>query len=303
VWYTPVRFSRGWRSFLSCEFFDRAVARRLRASDRHIGFSGMALRTMRASQARFELISPTAHVEHIRERYEEAHRLHPIEPSWLNDATVRKCLAEYERADMITVSSEYARLSFLERGVPEAKLRPVRWRVAERFTPVTRQRDGVFRVVYVGALTVAKGVPVLLDAFARLAGSAELTLLGGWTTRGMRRFIEERIASDPRIRISVGDPLGSLRHADVLVHPSYSDGFAYAPMEALACGLPVIVTEDTGMKDHVEDGENGFVVPTGDAGAIAQRLEEIRAGSVVPQLARPAFASEAAPYTRSRAAT
>ncbi len=288
---------------MNCELFDRKVARRLCASDRHVGFSGMALRTIRTSQAWFELVSPTAHVAHVRERYDEAHHRHGIERSWLNDATVRKCLAEYERADVITVSSEYARISFVERGVPEEKLQPVGRRVAERFTPVTRRKDGVFRVLYVGALTVAKGVPVLLDAFARLAGTAELTLLGGWTTRGMRRFLEQRIASDPRIRISVGDPLGPLRDADVLVHPSYSDGFAYAPMEALACGVPVIVTEDTGMKDHVEDGENGYVVPTGDADAITQRLQEIRAGSVVSHRARPARASEAAPYTRSSAAT
>jgi glycosyltransferase involved in cell wall biosynthesis len=70
--------------------------------------------------------------------------------------------------------------------------------------------------------------------------------------------------------------LPHLQQADVYVHPSYEDGFAYAPMEALACGVPVIVTQDTGMKEHVNEGVNGFVIPTGNVAAIAERLKAIR---------------------------
>jgi glycosyltransferase involved in cell wall biosynthesis len=44
-------------------------------------------------------------------------------------------------------------------------------------------------------------------------------------------------------------------------------------MEAMACGLPVIVTEATGMKEHVSVGENGYIVPTGSWEAILERLE------------------------------
>jgi glycosyltransferase involved in cell wall biosynthesis len=46
-------------------------------------------------------------------------------------------------------------------------------------------------------------------------------------------------------------------------------------MEALACGLPVIATQDTGMKEYIRDGENGYVVPTGDREAILDRLMEL----------------------------
>jgi glycosyltransferase involved in cell wall biosynthesis len=44
-------------------------------------------------------------------------------------------------------------------------------------------------------------------------------------------------------------------------------------MEALACGVPVIVTEDTGMKEYVRNGENGFIVPSGSWQPIIERLE------------------------------
>jgi len=64
-------------------------------------------------------------------------------------------------------------------------------------------------------------------------------------------------AEDRRITISPGDPLPHLLRAAVCVHDSYEDGFAYAPAEALACGVPVIVSEDTGMKDLVDPAAPG----------------------------------------------
>lgn len=47
-------------------------------------------------------------------------------------------------------------------------------------------------------------------------------------------------------------------------------------MEALACGVPVIVTEDTSMKEHVREGMNGYIVPTGCWQAIFERVEHLR---------------------------
>jgi len=61
-----------------------------------------------------------------------------------------------------------------------------------------------------------------------------------------------------------------------LVHPSFEDGLGLAPLEALACGVPVIVTEDTGMKEYVADGVNGYVLPTGNVEALVDQLRAIR---------------------------
>jgi glycosyltransferase involved in cell wall biosynthesis len=276
--YTPARFDSGWRTYIGWELFDRAVAKRIGRADRHVGFSGQALRTFNACQSSvLELVSPTAHVGLVAERYEAARRAHPLERPWLNDAGIRKALMEYERADVIRVASDYVWESFLAFGVPEGKLVRDDLVVSERFARrEPREPDDVFRVLYVGALTVTKGVPVLIDAFIGLPGEAELVLVGGWASRGMRRFVQERIALDNRIRVVSGDPLEHLLRADVLVHPSYSDGFGYAPMEAIACGVPVIVTGDTGMKERVAGEADGYVVNTGDAEAITECLRALR---------------------------
>jgi glycosyltransferase involved in cell wall biosynthesis len=150
--------------------------------------------------------------------------------------------------------------------------------VASRFAPpLERGARERFTVAFVGRLHVTKGIVDLLDAFSRVEDDkAELLLVGGCATAAMDRYITQRAAVDGRIRRCPGDPLPVLHRADVLVHPSYEDALALAPLEALACGVPVIVSEDTGMKEFVRQGETGFVVPTGDVYALVTALEAIQ---------------------------
>src|SRR5208283_3463120 len=116
--------------------------------------------------------------------------------------------------------------------------------------------------------------PLLIDAVRRLPhADMRLLLVGGWETRGMRRFIENACADDRRISVRPGDPLPHLQAARLYVHPTYADGFAYAPVEAMACGVPVIVSEDTGMKGLIDPGRNGLILATGDLGALTEAID------------------------------
>jgi glycosyltransferase involved in cell wall biosynthesis len=279
--FTPVRFSHGWKIFLGGWGFDYAVAGRLLRGRTVTAFAGAALRTFRRARrlgyAELHLESASAHVCHARRRYDEAYRRHPVEGDWLAPRLRARILAEYDLADVIWVNSEYARQTFLAEGVPADKLR---WRaltVDPRFRPPpVRPENSGPQVLYVGSLTVSKGVPILVEAFARYPDpNARLTLVGSSGTRGMARWLVAALARDSRVRVAPGDPLPHLLTADVCVHPSYSDGFGYAPAEALACGVPVIVTEDTGMKELVREGVNGFVVPTGSVDALHDCIEHL----------------------------
>jgi glycosyltransferase involved in cell wall biosynthesis len=295
--YSPARFRPDWRTALSAELFDRAVASQLKQGDALIAFSGQALSSFQTARrlgfSTLELESPTGHMQHVLQQQRRAEES-GIERGWAGSRLVKRALREYELADVIIVTSEYAHESFLERGIPADRLKRRSLSVDSRFVPDVRARtDDKFRVVYVGALTTMKGVHVLLDAFSRCDERlAQLTLVGGWATRGMRRFIDKNLSADPRIRIRMGDPLSYLQEADVCVHPSFHDGFGLAPMEALACGTSVIVTEDTGMKEHVRQGSNGFVIPTGDAAALFEHLEIVRTGGLPTRSRHKALTSE-----------
>jgi len=279
--YTPVRFSQAWRAYLGSEAFDRAVASRLPlGGETVVGFAGMALHTFRRARQlgyrKLQLESPTAHIARVRWLYDLAYRQYPMERDCIHSRLVRKILAEYVLADEIVVGSEYSRESFLAAGIPGGKIARRTLTVDPRFRPAPEARPDHFHVLYVGSLTVIKGVPLLLEAFQRVSDpGAQLTLVGGSGSRGMRRLLD-RARQDPRVRVTVGDPLPYLQTASVFVHPSYQDGFGYAPMEALACGVPVIVTTETGMKEHVRDGENGFIVPAGDPGRVWERLMDLK---------------------------
>ena len=275
--YTPFRESPGWMNYLNGELFDRAVAAAMLPTDSFQGFGGQSLHSFKRARKQgcrsLSLLAANSHVNNVHRRHKEAIREFGIESSWLNDWQRRKTLKEYEMADTIEIGSEYTRESFLEQGTPPHKLSKKVFDISPRFVPKDSEDDGIFRIVYTGSLTVMKGTPTLLEAFSRLPGkNVQLTLIGGWATRGMRRYIQSWLAKDDRISLAPGDPLPHLQKANVYVHPTYEDGFAYAPMEALACGVPVIVTEDTGMKEHINVGVNGQIVPTGDWQAILDYL-------------------------------
>lgn len=280
--YTPLRFSPGWKSFIANEWLDWQVARRLSPPLGSVmGFAGKSLRTFQRAKDLdadcLELVAANSHVENVRSLHDRAAADSGISDSWLNAAQRRKTIQEYEWADRIYVHSEYVRQSFLDAGISSAKLVRTVLRPDPRFIPPQRRpEDGRFRIVYVGRVEMTKGIALLLDAFDRLPiQNAELRIVGGWSTRSVQQRLHDRMEQDPRITVLPGDPLPVLQKADVFVHPSYEDGFGYAPMEALACGVPVIVTEDTGMKEYVQEGVNGTVVPTGSEDAIISALQHL----------------------------
>lgn len=278
-----LRYSNGWLNYFSNDWFDQAVAAALCPADEfETACAGQAFHSFkRARKLGYSVLSLQAdnsHINNVARRHLKAIRDFGIESSWLNDAHRQKILQTYEAADIIHVASSYTYESFLRAGAPETKLRKRQFSIHPRFVPPAQPcNDGVFRIVYSGTLTVMKGIPVLLEAFSRLpGGNAELILVGGSTTRGMRRYLATWQQRDSRIRIAPGDPLPHLHRASVYVHPSYEDGFSYAPMEAIACGVPAIVTEDTGMKEHINPGVNGYVVPTGDWEALLEQLRSLQ---------------------------
>ncbi len=258
--------------------FDTYAARRLPDAEHLIAFNGQSLTQLGAAKRRNylsrSLVSANSHIRHVVRQHALAHSQYPLEGSWATHVLKRN-LSEYAEVDHIYVASEYTGDSFLAEGFGEEQLSRF------QFTPDPRyeydgsaQSSSLFNIVFTGNLSVAKGVPLLVDAVRRLPyKDLRLVLVGGWGTRGMRRFIQAACAEDPRISSRPGDPLPHLRDARLYVHPSFEDGFGYAPAEALVAGVPVIVSEDTGMKELIDPLRTGLVVPTGDLAALTEAID------------------------------
>jgi glycosyltransferase involved in cell wall biosynthesis len=281
----PVPLSPGWRTRAFMVEFDAYAARSLPPAEHLIAFNGQALTQFRAARRghyqSVSLVSANSHLRRVARQHAQAHRQYPLEGSWTTHL-VRRNLSEYARADRIYVASEYTKESFIEEGFPEELLSHFQFTADPRYRPDDSPRTAdTFNLVYAGSLTVAKGVPLLVDAVRRLPHSdMRLVLVGGWATRGMRKFIQAACAEDPRISSGPGDPLSHLRAASLYVHPTYEDGFAYAPTEALACGVRVIVSEDTGMKDVIEPSRTGVILPTGDLPVLTEAIDAAYRGEL-----------------------
>ncbi|HTR89559.1 MAG TPA: glycosyltransferase family 4 protein [Solirubrobacteraceae bacterium] len=269
--------------------FDAFAARRLPAAEHLIAFNSQALLQLRAARgAGYEsliLVSANSHLRRVARQHERARARYPLEGSWTAHLVGRN-LAEYELAERIHVASGYIRESFLAEGVAEEKLVDFPLTPDPRYTPGERAGGppgtGTFDVVYVGSLAVHKGVPLLIDAFRRVEhADMRLVLVGGWSTRGMRRFVQRACAADSRIVAGAGDPLPALRRARLCVHAAYEDGFGYAPAEALACGVPLLVSEDTGMRELIGGPSQGLVLPTGDLEALSESLDAAYRGEIL----------------------
>jgi glycosyltransferase involved in cell wall biosynthesis len=186
---------------------------------------------------------------------------------------------ELELANVVVVGSSFAAKSFRARLEPE-RMRVVPYGVdTGTFKPHPERRDdGPLRILFAGQLTQRKGIGDLLDAALLLDPARfEIVLVGPviGSGRGLGRYAG-RFRHVTGIRPK--DMPLIYRTADVLVLPSLVEGSALVVLEAMACGVPVVVTPNTGA-DAVRDGVDGYVVPIRDPEAIAARLVQLEANA------------------------
>ena len=214
---------------------------------------------------------------------------------------LRRKLAELSRADYILIPNPRVAPTFVRHGVPETKLVPLVGRGVDisRFVPGDRARDGTFRVLFVGAVCVAKGIFDLLQAWKRLGWTdAELWLVGQ-PEAGLGPLLQPfRALPGVRLLGYQPDPMAAYQQADVFALPTLDDASVKAVYEAMACGLPVITTaEATG---EVRDGIEGFIIPARDADAIAARLDELRRNESLRRVMSRAARRRAEQFTWER---
>jgi glycosyltransferase involved in cell wall biosynthesis len=266
--------------------FDRRIARQIPEGATVIGQYGGSLETFaraRRTGGLTLLDYPIARHEEGRTiLLEEARRRPDLADSLFGRGTLapqKKQLDRMDReldlTDVVLVGSTFAARSFSAR-LDSARIRVVPYGVdTSRFRPRSDTRNGrALRVLFAGQLTQRKGIGDLLDAALLLDPKRfEFVLVGPviGSGRGLRRYADRfRHVSGLRPQ----DMPVVYREADVLVLPSLVEGSALVVLEAMASGLPVLVTPNAGA-DAVRDGIDGYVVPVRDPEAIALRLEQL----------------------------
>lgn len=185
-------------------------------------------------------------------------------------------LAGYEIADYLAVPSTFVLNSFLERGFPRERLILNPFGVSvNQFTPREQPKDDIFRFIFVGGVTLRKGVQYLLKAFDELQlPNAELWLVGNPNLDATD--LVQKYAKNPKIIFHGSKPQEELPNyyskCDAFVLPSIEEGLAMVQLQAMSCGLPVLHTFNTGASNVVDHGKEGFCLPIRDVDALKEKM-------------------------------
>ena len=204
---------------------------------------------------------------------EWADSLHAGAPTWL----LEQCQSEALEADHILAPSDYVKDTLVEIGVAPERVHILPFGVRlDRFRPpeTPKKPDGKLRLLYVGQISQRKGLKYLLEAVRRLNDPAiQLTLVGGMVGSGAGlKAYEGWFRHVPNVPHHEVQRL--FQEADLFVYPSLHEGSANAIFEAMATGLPVVTTRNSG--SMVRDGQEGSIVPIRDPDALAARIAALR---------------------------
>jgi len=276
VMQLPLPEAQMWSYYLGDNWFDHAASRYAHEADVYHVFNHHGLHGMRIAKQRNAITIVERSAAHplvqqrlLVEEYARYGVRYPLANKHIND----KQLQEYVEADYIFVASDFVKRTMIAEGVPEIKMRKNFLGFSpEHFYP-GEKRDDVFRVIFVGAISLQKGVQHLLEGFKRagLPPTRSELLLIGETFPDASSFLPKYDGIYRHQRFVPHSELVKLYHSgSVFVLPSLQDGFGMVVYEAAACGLPVVITENVGAT--VRDGQDGFVIPICDPDSIAAKL-------------------------------
>jgi glycosyltransferase involved in cell wall biosynthesis len=271
------RRAAAWVDFAACRMFDRWAAVNLpeACAGAVLACEISARETFREARRRgLKTLLDAPSIHHAAQD-----RLHgTTDPPALHRRIVRVKDQEIALADHILTVSEMARETYLDAGVPAAKVHAVPLGAdTSLFTPrpAAAPEPGGFTFLFAGASIRRKGFDLLLDAFARVAAvapDARLRIVG---PRGDAAGCLEKHPSAAIAVLPPTDQAGlaaELRRADCLVLPSRNDSYALVVAEALAAGVPALVSEMVGAKDLITEGETGWILPVDDVRTLAERM-------------------------------
>jgi alpha-maltose-1-phosphate synthase len=261
--------------------FDAWTRRRIEPCDAFIAISGAGLITGPLVQSRggkFICDRGSTHQRFQNEVMAEEHRRWNIPYTAPAAHILRREETIYATADAITVPSTVAQRSFLAMGIPAEKLHVIPYGVRlDKFTPAEPPPTNTFEVLFAGQISLRKGIPYLLEAFARLRHPGKHLTLVGAVQEDLRAILPKLPTEHVTFTGTIPQPelAALMSRSHVLALASVEEGLALVQGQAMACGCPIIATTATGAEDLFTDGVEGFIVPDRNTAALTDRLQQL----------------------------
>ena len=217
------------------------------------------------------------------------------------------------RADVVIAVSESTASDVVDIfGIPRSRIEVVPHGVATSFTPMSAEDLAAARarlglperfILCVGTIQPRKNIETLLEAWAMMRDRPDLVLVGawGWHFDSIRARMERMGPAVHHLPALDPTDLPAVYNlARVLAHPAWYEGFGLPPLEAMACGTPVVVSDRSSLPEVVEDA--GIVVPADEPEAWTKALEQVLGDSELAADLRHRGILRAAQFSWSRAA-
>jgi glycosyltransferase involved in cell wall biosynthesis len=244
------------------------------------GYANFCFKKVKKLQGKTFLDAGNSHPSHFWDVITEEHRIWgvkrpPYPPHWNQRA--RRML---DSTDYIICPSRYVQQTYLERGFDKDRLLyapfPTDLSLFKPDSEFIPPADPL-RVISTGNVSLRKGFPYLLEAIRLLRRNRDVLLMLTDNVESsmlpiLKKYDDIPIEWAPSLNHR--DLASRLKKAHVFALLSLEDGFARTVTEALACGLPAVVTPHTGARDFIVNGKNGCVVPIRDAAAAAEAIQK-----------------------------
>ena len=221
----------------------------------------------------------SSHILFINEILKEEYAKYGIKFN-IDQRIIKRELKEYEQSDFVLVPSKFAQNTFKKYNIFKTKVLtfPSNNKI---FKSLNKKKiffsSNKFKIIYVGSLSLRKGLPYLLDAFNRLNFKGKELHLVGLKTNDYRLF-KHKIDFSKTIlhgHLSQSKVNNLLNKSDVFVMPSLEEGAAIAVAQAMNTGLPVIVTKNTGWEEVVRKKSTGYVIDIRNSKILYQKLNHL----------------------------
>ncbi len=284
---------RNW-AWLSHEALDRRVASTIHAPSIVFALSSSGLHCGSRGQEAGGLFicdRASSHIRHQDAILREEFQRWNLPYRGINPRVIAKEEEEYVKANAITVPSSFVKDTFSRQGVDPSRTHSIPYGAnLTRFQRTSDPDPNEFRMLWVGSVSIRKGFLDALAAFNQVRHPAKSFTVIGPIDKVLRPLISRLPTSNVDFKGIV--PNSQLVHfynqAHVFVLPSLEEGMAYVQGEALACGCPVISTENAGANDLYEDGVQGFYVPIRSPEVIASKIDHLLSNRAQYQTMRDA---------------
>jgi glycosyltransferase involved in cell wall biosynthesis len=188
---------------------------------------------------------------------------------------IERELKEVSLADYVLCPSRHVAASFVDAGIPKEKCIIIPYGANLTLFKPTLLEKQEFLILFVGTIGVRKGLIYLFKALESLNRQHSLKcILIGSVEEKFEQIMDQYSTLFKHIpRVPHHQLVKYYNQASVFVLPSLDEGMAYVQLEAMACGLPVICTPNSGGDSVINDGTNGFIVPIRDDVAIAEKIK------------------------------